>query len=362
MKKYIYFIGIDISKETLDMSVISNGDVLIHSLIPNEQKAIKSHIIQLRRSLGFTKRNAIFGMENTGIYSNHLISTLESLKLDTVVEQPLHIKNSLGVVRGKTDKLDSKRIAMYLYKSRDVLRLREPKRPILEQLANLTSLRKRLQSLHIAMKVPLKESAGFVKKGLIEQSNRLCSRSIDALTLDIKDVEDSIEATWKSDEDLNKLMTLVQSVPCIGPSIALEMIICTNEFKNIPTIKQFASYAGIAPFPYKSGTSIQKKTRISKFANKKMKALLHTSAVLAMRFVPDIKDYYHRKTVIEGKHKMLVLNAIRFKMAARVYACLKNNRPYQKDFKFGPPLKYKLIEIKDHRFITSSLNGRFQLK
>lgn len=186
------------------------------------------------------------------------------------------------------------------------------------------------------MRVPLKEHADFVKKGLIEERNRLCYRTIDAISLDIKDVEDSIEATWKSDEETNRLMTLMQSVPCVGPVVALEILICTNEFKNVRTIKEFASYAGIAPFPYKSGTTVSKKTRVSKIANKKMKALLHTSAVLAGRFVPDIKAYYHRKTDIEGKHKMSVLNAIRFKMASRVYACVKNNRLYEKNHEYRP--------------------------
>lgn len=335
-KKYVYFIGIDISKETLDIAVMFHGSILIHNTISNEPKAIGDHMAQLKASLKFTTRNAVVGMENTGIYGNHLINKLKTLKIDTVVDQPLHIKNSLGIIRGKTDKKDAERIALYLYKSRDVLKLRKPKRPIIEQLASLSVLRKRLQTLHIAMRVPLKENTGFVKKGLIAQSNRLCSRSIDALKMDIQDVEDSIEATWKSDEETKRLMTLIQSVPCVGPVVALQILICTNEFKNIPTIKQFASYAGVAPFPYKSGTTVSKKTRVSKIANKKMKTLLHNSAVLAKRFVPDIKAYYHRKMSIEGKHKMSVLNAIRFKIAARVYSCVKNNRMYEKKYEFRP--------------------------
>lgn len=67
-----------------------------------------------------------------------------------------------------------------------------------------------------------------------------------------------------------------------------------------------------------------------------MKALLHNSAVLARRFIPDIKAYYHRKMDIEGKHKVSVLNAIRLKIAARVYACVKNNRLYEKIHEYRP--------------------------
>ncbi|MDQ0640238.1 transposase [Pedobacter sp. W3I1] len=125
-KKYVYFIGIDISKETLDIAVMVQGSILIHNTIPNEPKAIKDHMMHLKASFKFTARNAVVGMENTGIYSNHLIKKLETLKIDTVVDSPLHIKNSMGTVRGKTDKKDAERIALYLYKSRDVLRLRLP--------------------------------------------------------------------------------------------------------------------------------------------------------------------------------------------------------------------------------------------
>lgn len=336
IKRYVYFIGIDISKETLDIAVMVQGSILVHNTIPNEPKAIKDHILHLKASLKFTIRNTVVGMENTGIYGNHLINKLKTLKIDTVVDPPLRIKNSSGLIRGKTDKKDAERIALYLYKSRDILRLRIPRRPIIEQLAGLSTLRKRLQCLHIAIRVPLKENTGFVKKGLIEQNNRLCSRSLDALRLDIKDVEDSIEATWKADEETNRLMTLMLSVPCVGPVVALEILICTNEFKSIRTIRQFASYAGVAPFPYKSGNTIRKKTRVSKIANKKMKALLHNSAVLAKKFIPDIKAYYHHKTDIEGKHKMSVLNAIRLKIAARVFSCIKNNRLYETIHEYKP--------------------------
>ncbi|MDQ0638465.1 transposase [Pedobacter sp. W3I1] len=101
-KKYLYF-GIDISKETLDIAVTVRGTILIHNTISNESKAIKDHLAQLKASLKFTTRNAVAEMENTGIYSNHLIKKFGTLKIDTVVDPPLQIKNSLSTIRGKTD-------------------------------------------------------------------------------------------------------------------------------------------------------------------------------------------------------------------------------------------------------------------
>lgn len=79
-KKYVYFIGIDISKETLDIAVMVQGSILIHNTISNEPKAIKDHMMHLKASFKFTTRNAVVGMENTGIYSNRLTKNWRHLK------------------------------------------------------------------------------------------------------------------------------------------------------------------------------------------------------------------------------------------------------------------------------------------
>lgn len=127
-------------------------------------------------------------------------------------------------------------------------------------------------------------------------------------------------------------LELILSVPSIGEVTALQILITTNEFKGINTPKKFACYAGVAPFHYKSGTSVSKKTRVSPMANKKMKSLLHTCAIIAKRFVPDINTYYLRKTEVEGEPKMLVFNAIRFKLILRVFACVNGDRLYEKEY------------------------------
>ena len=70
-------------------------------------------------------------------------------------------------------------------------------------------------------------------------------------------------------------------------------------------------------------------------ANKNMKRLLHMAALSSIRIQGDLKDYYTRK-VAEGKNKMSVINAIRNKLILRIFACVKENRKYEKiyDYKF----------------------------
>ncbi|MEJ5993452.1 transposase [Pedobacter sp. Du54] len=332
-KKYSFYIGIDVSKVSLDFVLLKGTKQLLHNKIGNTNIEITQLIDKYKNLEGFHIPNAIFGMENTGVYCNPLIETLTKIKANFVVENAYHIKNSLGGIRGKTDEIDAGRIALYIYKSRDILNFWKGKRDIIEQLRNLTTLRTRLVSLNLALSNPLKENVGFIKTGLIKESNRLCSRSMIALKIDIADIEASIRATWLSDERLKRIMEQIISVPCVGEVTALQILITTNEFKNISNPKKFACYSGVAPFPQESGTSMKKPAKTSHLANKQMKALLHTCAVLAKRFVPDIKEYYHRKTEVEGKNKMLVLNAIRFKLILRIFACVNEDRLYESNRK-----------------------------
>jgi len=125
---------------------------------------------------------------------------------------------------------------------------------------------------------------------------------------------------------------LVESVPGIGMVTALNVIVSTDEFQRITEAKKFACYAGVAPFEKKSGTSIKGKAQVSKLANMTVKKLLHMAAMSAIQCCEEMKVFYERK-VAEGKNKMSVINAVRNKLISRIFACIKNKRTYQKDFK-----------------------------
>jgi transposase len=88
-----------------------------------------------------------------------------------------------------------------------------------------------------------------------------------------------------------------------------------------------ASYAGVAPFPYTSGISIKGKTKVSSLANMRLKSLLSACAVSAIRYDPEMRIYYKRRTAT-GKHKMNIINAVRNKLLARVFAVVRRGTPY----------------------------------
>ncbi|OKS88173.1 transposase [Mucilaginibacter polytrichastri] len=330
-KKFTYFIGIDVSRNELDFAIHYGQTFIFHKEIANELTAIKNVIEEIKKQPKFMMSKAVFCMENTGIYCNILINALKKFKANIVQENALQIRNSLGNIRGKHDKIDAIRIAQYAYRHREELRLWQSKRKIVQQVAYLSTIRFRLMSIQLALKAPLKEQQDFLSKKESKENVEVCKRSMTSIRQDIEGIEMRILELIASDENLKNLLDIITSITSIGVVTAVQMIIRTNEFRGITTAKKFACYAGVAPFKDESGTVI-KKARVSHIANKKMKSLLHICAVGAMRYDKDIKAYYERK-VAEGKPKMLIINAIRFKLITRVFTCVHQNRQYEKEYK-----------------------------
>ena len=136
----------------------------------------------------------------------------------------------------------------------------------------------------------------------------------------------------QADARLKELFDLMVSVPGIGPVIATELLIATNEMQTINEPKKLACHAGVAPFEYRSGTSIRGKTKVSHQARKRLKSLIHMGTMSAIQVKGDLQDYYVRK-LGEGKHTMLVLNAVRNKLIHRVCAVVRRGEKYDKNYR-----------------------------
>lgn len=330
-KKYSHFIGIDVSKNTLDYAVLCGKNLLFHEVRQNDPVDIVAFVAKLEILPKFTVKKALFCLEHTGFYVNHLLNVLKDFNANIVLESGLQIKNSLGVIRDKSDKIDAIRIAHYAQKNRDELELWKAKRGVVLQLKHLNTLRDRLLRVATALKTPLKEQRTFNTSAFNYKSKEACGKSIHAIQNDLKTIDGNIAILIKNDKLVNRLQQLITSVPGVGPVTAIQIIICTNEFKDIKDPKKFACYAGVAPFIKESGL-FKGKAKVSHIANKKMKSLLHLCALNAVRRDDEIKTYYERKTIKEGKQKSLVINAVRYKLILRIFACVKQDRCYQKEY------------------------------
>jgi len=179
-----------------------------------------------------------------------------------------------------------------------------------------------------------KENKVFTSKEIYKTISLVNAKTIKALRNSLRIIETRMKEIIKNHADLNQQFELIKSIPGVGPQTAIYLIIATKGFKAFTNSRKFACYAGVAPFEYSSGSSIKGRTKVNHMANKKMKSLLQMCALTAIKWDPQLKDYYNRKKK-EGKNSMLVLNNIRFKIIGRVFSVINRQTPYVNTYKFA---------------------------
>ena len=326
-----YFIGVDVSKATLDWAVFEGKITVFQTQSDNSPAAIRATVKLIKALPGFTIAESVSCLEHTGIYCAHLLSSLYKLKLPIWLESSLQIKKAGGLQRGKSDTIDAVRIAEYAFRFRDKMCLWQPPRLVLQKLATLSALRQRLLRVRQQLQQPINEQQGFVSKSLQKQLSKDCQASLKAINADLARAEKQISEIIQSDDRLKELFGWITSVPGVGDAIAAEVLVATNEFKAINDPKKLACHAGVAPFEYRSGSSVRGKTRVSQHARLRLKSLFHLGAMSAIQMNGELQVYYQRK-VAEGKNKMLVLNAVRNKLIHRVCSVVKRGQKYDKNY------------------------------
>ena len=326
------FIGIDISKDTFDYSLIKEGNLSapISGKITNNPSGLVK-FEEFLKTQGVNTKETLFCMEHTGIYCRLLSHYLVENNCPVWLEMPVQIIRSQGVQRGKNDHIDAIRIAEYACEKKDKAVLWQPPREVVLQINDLLTLRDRLIESRKSLKQPIKEfqDAGFKDTAMLIESR--CSGTLKALDKEIEQIEKELDKLINKDSNLKKLYDLATSVPGVGKITALTLLFFTNEFTLYTNAKQLACYCGVAPFGHTSGTSVKGKPKVSNFANKRLKKLLHLVAVATISCDKELSLYYQRK-VSEGKNRMLVINAIRNKVLHRLCAVIRRGTPYQLEY------------------------------
>jgi len=301
--------------------------------VDNNMKSIKTWLNQLKKDLRWNISEILFCIEHTGVYGSILLRELSQRSLLVCMENALNIKLSLGLQRGKNDKIDAQRIAEYALRFTDRLNRWQPKREVLVRLQILIRLRERLVKAKTDISRFNKDAIRFLTKQESQLILKGTKKPIETMTTQIKKVEQDILRLIQQDENLSRLTELITSVDGVGMVTCSAILVKTNEFKDIKSSKKFACTAGIAPFDHSSGKSVRGKTRVSHNAHKDVKKLLHLGAVSVISRKGVLQDYYLRK-VAEGKNKMLVLNAVRNKLVSRIYAVVRDGVTYQKNYQY----------------------------
>jgi transposase len=324
------FIGIDVSKKTLDVFVFSHQ---FHFTIENNTSGF-AKLLEVCFGKVNCKDDLFFCFENTGRYSRLLSVFLYENHLPFFMVNALDLKKSMGLNRGKSDKKDARTIATYAWKNRDSIKPTSLHSPQVGQLRQLLSLRDKIIKHRTAYKNSISDLQDCFMEGETDFIRESQLRLIGNLNAELQLIEEQIDQIINSLPEWQVNYKLIQSVKGIGPVLAKYLIIFTENFTLFTDPRKFACYAGIAPFEYSSGSSVKGRTRVHPFANKHLKSLLNIAAMSVIQLNGEYKIYYKRRTE-EGKNKMSTLNIIRNKLVFRVFAIVKRGTPYADLFKFA---------------------------
>ncbi len=323
-------VGIDVSKLTLDVFIYTKQ---IHKQFLNNKKGFESLINWIKQETKNTEE-VIWCFEHTGWYCVLLSHFMHQNKMHYCCVNPLEIKRSMGLKRGKTDKQDAQEIARFAWLRKEEL---EPSTPMpikLIELQRLMSLREQLVKQSTALKNLAKGMQVTLEKKTGDKALVIIKQTLKQLEAQIKKVEKSMEALIKTEDQMQQNYKMSKSVKGVGNVLATQMLLHTHNYTRFETWREFSSYCGLVPFPYQSGTSINRKPRNHSISDKKMKSLLSMSAISAIQADKELKIYF-KKRVEEGKPKMLVLNIIRNKIVSRIFATVKRGTPFVELNKFA---------------------------
>lgn len=322
--KIVEIVGIDVSKKTLDYHFYKSNLSFKTSNCP---EGFVSLLKTCKEYLNEALQNTLFCFENTGRYSKLLSVFLFDAGYKFKIINPLDLKRSLGLVRGKSDQKDARLIAKFAWEKRDEIIPTTLPSPITEQLKALLTTREKLIKHRTSYKNGIKDLHDCYCEGEYDFIKALHKRMINQINQELQEVEDLILSIFSEYQTLQSNYALLLSIKGIGKVLAIYLLILTENFTKFNDPRKFACYAGIAPFPYQSGTSVKGRTRLNSCANKQMKSLLNVASMSAIQLKGEYKNYYQRRCN-EGKNKMSTLNIIRNKLVFRAFAIVKRGTPY----------------------------------
>ena len=261
-------------------------------------------------------------MEATGRHSLGVALALHDGGHVVSVVNPAQIRDfartKLG--RNKTDKVDAALIREYagLFKPGPWA----PPSTAMRRLCELQTIRAGIVSNRA-------EWQNRIGSGLADgTATRLAAATIEHFTSQLKAIDKAIAETIDQDAELRGRRDLLLSVVGVGEAAGRLLLTEMPEPGVLRRSGEMVAYAGLNPSHHRSGTSIDRPTRISKIGNATLRASLYMPALSAMRFNPAVKALVTRlKSAGRLKPKQIVVAAMRQALVI-CFGVLKTGEPF----------------------------------
>lgn len=327
------FIGVDFSKKVFDVTMLremeDSNEELGYSQFENKEKGFRAFYKWAKKTApkGSQAQWLICG-ETSGVYNVRFAEWAYSKGLDVWIENAYAIKHSLGLSRGKDDKLDSLRIATYAQEKKRKARLYKPLEGTLKELQVLLRRRQLLDTCRKAMQNAVHEDQLAYSD---DQVLKAVYRKITKIAEEIMDIENEIQRKMVSlachDATLCRNYAIVHSFCGIGDINTIAMLVYTDNFHKFDTANQMATAWGVAPFHKQSGSSVNTPAHVSFYCNHWLKGILTCAARSAITNNDKIGGYFARM-IEKGKTKGVAYNNVKSKMIHIVFTMVQNRTEY----------------------------------
>jgi len=303
------FVGIDISKNRLDMAV-NPGDQAFSC--PNTPEGIQKLVRRLQKL-----DPQIILLEATGGYEFLIVAALRDAHLPACFINPRLVRSFArsASIAAKTDRLDAKVLALF------ACRMRPQPRPLpdekQQELKHLMTRRHQLLEMIQVEKNRL-DHAHFLR---IRQS---LQKNIEFLKGQLAALDQETDDFIRQNPLWVEQSQLLTTVPGVGPGTALSLAAYLPELGRLEH-RQLSSLAGLAPFNRDSGQ--WRGQRHIEGGRSRLRQALYMATLVATRFNPVIRDCYLR-LLAQGKAKKLALIACMRKLLIILNAMVKKHQPW----------------------------------
>lgn len=302
------FVGIDVSKDRLD----------IHVLPSKDQRSVANTQVEISELLKWieARRPTLVVLEPTGRYETQVAATLARAGIPVAVVNPRQVRDfarATGVL-AKTDTLDAAVLARFAQVVQPEARTLASEAT--EQLDALLTRRRQLVEMQTAERLRFRTAQGLVRKNITEHLAWLNAqiKSVD------KELSDSIRQSpvWREKEDLLK------GVPGIGRVTTASLLAELPELGTLSR-RKIAALVGVAPFASDSGKTRGK--RIIWGGRRTVRSTLYMATLTATRCNPTVKLWY-QNLLAQGKAKKVALVACMRKLLTVLNAMFRDQKPW----------------------------------
>jgi len=320
-----YVLGIDVSKDTLDV-VLWDGERGNHQVFSNSPVGYA----RLGHWLISQKTGPVHAcLEATGQYGEGVAEFLFSTGNPVSVVNPLRIKRygDSKLHRNKTDKADAALIAEFCFKENPPVW--KPLPFCFKQLRQMVRRLEDLQSNYQQESNRLKSGVNneWVVEDLKDHLQELHKR--------IQTLKVTIQQFISETPELKQQADLLISIPGIGKLTAARLLAEIGDITSFEDAPQLAAYAGLNPKGARSGSSVQKKTHISKEGRSFLRYILYMPAIVARRYNPIIQAFCVRLANRNLPEMAIVAAAMR-KLLHLVFGVLKNKQVFDPNYLYKP--------------------------